>query len=72
MIEYRPRRKARREDTMNRLRTIATSTNADSVMTRIQRDAEALMAGMSAIHGGRWSIDINHRSCFVLVARDGD
>lgn len=38
----------------------------------LQRDAQALMDKMIAIHGGAWSAEIDHRSRFIMIAYDGD
>lgn len=71
MIHYKQGKRTA-EDAIEELRAIARSPQAGAIMRQIQRDALSLQSAMREIHGGRWSIDINHRSCFVLVARDGD
>lgn len=71
MIHYKQGRSTP-EDALKELRAIANSPHTIGAIRRVQRDAELLKAALSDIHGGRWSIDINHRSCFVLIARDGD
>lgn len=72
LIEYRLRRKARREDTLARLRAIVASPRSAALDTaaRIQRDAEALAETMTEIHGGRWTVKISHDCHYVLVARE--
>jgi hypothetical protein len=66
------RKKTQSEETLARLRGIGTGGMAGVALQRIQAHAEALLDDMQEIHGGRWSIVINHRTCYVLVARDGD
>ena len=35
----------------------------------IELDANSIVDAMKFIHGGTWSVDIDHESCFVLIAR---
>ena len=74
MIEYRLRQKARRLDALEKLRSIAESpqSSALDIAARIQRDADSLAEAMMQIHGGRWTVKINHGCHFVLVAREFD
>lgn len=41
--------------------------DGEAVLREIEETAIKLSALLAQAHGGRWSIDINHRSCFVLV-----
>lgn len=41
-----------------------------SIAAEIRSAAERLVELMKLAHGGRWSIDIDHDTCFVSVARD--
>lgn len=36
----------------------------------LQRDAEALMDKMIALHGGAWRMSIDHSRYFIMIARD--
>ena len=38
----------------------------------LEHDARALMEKMRAIHGGRWSVDINHKTRFIAICYDGE
>ncbi|WP_129414909.1 hypothetical protein [Mesorhizobium sp. Pch-S] len=67
------RRRSARDATIDQLRSIAESeAAANIVMAKVQQEAELIAQRMEKIHGGVWSVAINHRSCFVLIARDGD
>lgn len=43
-----------------------------AVTAEIQATAAHLEKLMRNVHGGRWSVDIDHETCFVSVARDVD
>jgi hypothetical protein len=45
---------------------------AAAVIAEVEATAAHLEQLMRNIHGGLWSIDIDHETCFVSVARDGD
>lgn len=71
-IKVKQRRSAR-DATIDQLRSIAENeAAANIVMGKVRQEAEIIASRMEKIHGGVWSVSINHRSCFVLIARDGD
>lgn len=41
-----------------------------TTVAEIQAAADHLADLMISVHGGAWSININHDTCFVIVARD--
>lgn len=42
----------------------------NDLLTDIEKVAAYLSDFMQEVHGGDWSISINHDHCFVTVARD--
>lgn len=48
----------------------SSSEEPPNPFRQIERNAAALAASLMAIHGGRWSVDIDHDDCFVLVSRE--
>ncbi len=40
------------------------------LLGRVQRDAGSIAETMKKIHGGEWTVSINHENCFVIVAQD--
>jgi hypothetical protein len=71
VIRIAPPTEAPNERAMADLRAMASSrSTAAEKVHRIQRDSESIVATMKAIHGGQWSIAIDHEDCFVLIARD--
>lgn len=49
----------------------ATAANQGTVLlATLQRDVDAVAAGMEAIHGGEWRVKINHETCYVTVSRN--
>ncbi|RWJ00173.1 hypothetical protein [Mesorhizobium sp.] len=71
MIQYESREAAGDQE-MAELRAMATSpqSRAAIIAKRICRDARSIAEVMSEIHGGEWSVDIDHDDCFVLISRD--
>ncbi|RWL21950.1 MAG: hypothetical protein EOR57_05805 [Mesorhizobium sp.] len=71
MIQYESR-EAAGDEAMAKLRAIATSpqSRAALITKRIYRETRSIAEAMREIHGGRWSVDIDHDDCFVLISRD--
>lgn len=44
--------------------------SVEGAVSEIEAAAEYLADLMRAAHGGAWSININHNTCFVVVSRD--
>jgi hypothetical protein len=68
-IEYAPRVRTRNVDTVAKLREMADDRPLEPVVA-IERAAARIATEMKAIHGGHWTIDINHDAAFVSVSRD--
>ncbi|TPI15757.1 hypothetical protein FJW06_05375 [Mesorhizobium sp. B4-1-3] len=63
-----------RQATMAKLQAIATSPQSPTLASaaRLQRDADSIAVSMTALHGGKWVVKINHGCHFVLVKREID
>lgn len=72
MIQYGPRERARRDEEMAKLRAAATSpqSRAAAISKRIYTETRSIAEVMREIHGGEWSVEIDHDDCFVLISRD--
>jgi len=57
------------DKSMRDLRSLANSPDV-RVAELVKLDAEAIAKAMQIIHGGDWSVEINHHSQFVPVSRD--
>jgi hypothetical protein len=44
--------------------------NADGLLRNVDVLSTVLADVMQQIHGGRWSVDINHKSQFVAICQD--
>lgn len=69
MIQYLPREKTRREETLERMLGMASSIWPMDPAKRIERDAASIATAMATIHGGEWRVQIDHLSGLVLVVR---
>jgi len=71
MIEYRPRRKARRQDTMDRLRELTTSPRSRAVelASRIHLNADSIREALAEMHGDNFKVKIGQDCSFVFVTR---
>lgn len=71
MIQYGPRERARRDEEMAKLRA-ATSpqSRAAAISKLIYTETHSIAEVMREIHGGEWSVEIDHDDCFVLISRD--
>lgn len=47
---------------------IAAERDAAELKARIETAARELAGTMQELHGGDWSISINHESCVVMIA----
>lgn len=47
---------------------IAAERDAAELKARIETAARELAGAMQELHGGDWSISINHESCVVMIA----
>lgn len=55
--------------TMNALKSMAAAGNPDGVVLSIERAANRIAIEMAEIHGGEWTVNINHDACLVAVSR---
>lgn len=71
MIQYGPGERTR-SDVMAKLRAVANSpqSRAAAITKRIHRDTRSIANIMTEMHGGVWSVEIDHDDCFVLISRD--
>lgn len=60
------RPKVRNEDTLSRLREMASDRPVEPVIA-IERAAARIATEMARIHGGDWGVLIDHQSRLVLV-----
>lgn len=67
MIQYMPLEKTRREETLGRLRDLASGIWLKDPAQRIERDAASIASAMRSIHGGEWRIEIDHQHQLVLI-----
>lgn len=40
------------------------------LLNRVERDAGSIADTMKKIHGGKWTVSVNHENCFVIVSQD--
>lgn len=69
MIQYLPREKTRRKETLEQLLGMASGTWPMDPARRIERDAASIASAMASIHGGEWRVQIDHLAGLVLVVR---
>lgn len=65
------RRPTLQHATIDQMRNFAENeAAANMIMARVDADAQSVASTMEKIHGGNWSVDIDHDDCFVLISRD--
>jgi hypothetical protein len=69
VIEFYTVKPVRNADTVAKLCEMADGPPLEPVVA-IERAAARIADEMKMIHGGRWSIDIDHGACFVAVSRN--
>ncbi|UDF28472.1 UNVERIFIED_ORG: hypothetical protein LHK14_13235 [Roseateles sp. XES5] len=65
-----PTTHARIKDRVKELAAMVNLIDGETLAADINTTADRLAALMQRMHGGKWSIDIDHDTCFVAVCRD--
>lgn len=68
-IKYAKPPPVRNADTVSKLKSMVDDPPYEPVVA-IERSAARIAKEMRRIHGGRWSVDIDHYAGFVAVSRD--
>jgi len=60
------------EEVVEELRSFAQDDNMEIklLLNRVERDAGSIADTMKKIHGGKWTVSVNHENCFVIVSQD--
>jgi hypothetical protein len=70
VIQYLPRDATRNEETLEKLRDMATSGSWPmDPAKRVEQAALSIATAMSTIHGGQWRVQIDHLAGLVVVVR---
>jgi hypothetical protein len=56
---------------LDELRTLAEKPTAPWLHD-LDHHCKGVADAMTAIHGGRWRVIVNHRTCFVVVSKIAD
>lgn len=68
MITYKPRKKTRNCESLEKLRAMAVDQNlAWDPATRVEKAAAVLVTAMTELHGGEWRSQIDHQAKMVAV-----
>lgn len=67
-IKEKPARSAQERQVARLLK--GANSDISQLPNIIERDARSIADAMASLHGGEWSVEINHESCFVAVSRD--
>ena len=72
MIAYQPLERTRNCETLAKLREMAATPemSAELLCRRLAKEMEAAKYTMRLMHGGRWSVYIDHVGCSASISRD--
>lgn len=71
MLSRRYKAKTPNEKAIAELKGLAAAPNVDWVQ-QLERGTRDVVEAMTAIHGGKWNVVVNHRVCLVTIAREFD
>jgi hypothetical protein len=70
--QYRKTKPATNESAVAEMKEFAADETMEIklLLGRVEQNADSIAETMKKIHGGKWTVSINHDGCFVMVSKD--